>query len=546
MPASGSPVALQHIEKRRAMGDAFRAGRLPAPAPLPEGDIDTQAARLAQAVSAGDEHSTAALVAALSAAGYGIRRADGKIGGAARGGQGMAFDEWQVAAMAKLYGQNYGVPLDRLAGAFVRNVPEFKAAPLASMLVEGIRAGAQAENNLPLRFWAQFIVELGRYSDHPYDLLNPVPPVTVRLDAVQTQLILMRLAGDLAVLEQRGARHSADAGAHFLLASFAEPRRAGSFLVAPEPQAGPPCGSTTDAENLIFDTSATATTTAFGQVTEFLSKNGFGGLGSYANGATRAGLVLTVLKFISTYAALDVKISMDGKLLTRTKNTNAGERRKLTATVRSNTGNWQMINCLRPALNLAGLDFSLPGDGPVANVKVTWNLTEGGGPEGLAAALDTATHLGDLLSGKDHDTGAIVYLDTPDGRPAQGYITFTNTDGQSNISAVGAAQKEDLALKGAVSVFKHATVTVSVQAKPTKLKDATAAASTLGDATANVIMFLNEDLSASHPEDDVLELAKTRLTTKGYGATKPVDANTTLEGKANNRRVEFTKIGVTP
>jgi len=34
-----------------------------------------------------------------------------------------------------------------------------------------------------------------------------------------------------------------------------------------------------------------------------------------------------------------------------------------------------------------------------------------------------------------------------------------------------------------------------------------------------------------------------RLTTKGYGATKPVDVNTTPEGKANNRRVEFTKAG---
>jgi len=33
-----------------------------------------------------------------------------------------------------------------------------------------------------------------------------------------------------------------------------------------------------------------------------------------------------------------------------------------------------------------------------------------------------------------------------------------------------------------------------------------------------------------------------RLTTKGYGVTKPVDVNTTPEGKANNRRVEFTKI----
>jgi OOP family OmpA-OmpF porin len=32
-----------------------------------------------------------------------------------------------------------------------------------------------------------------------------------------------------------------------------------------------------------------------------------------------------------------------------------------------------------------------------------------------------------------------------------------------------------------------------------------------------------------------------RLTTKGYGASKPVGPNDTPEGKANNRRVEFTK-----
>jgi outer membrane protein OmpA-like peptidoglycan-associated protein len=33
-----------------------------------------------------------------------------------------------------------------------------------------------------------------------------------------------------------------------------------------------------------------------------------------------------------------------------------------------------------------------------------------------------------------------------------------------------------------------------------------------------------------------------RLTAKGYGSTKPLDKNDTPEGKANNRRVEFTKI----
>jgi outer membrane protein OmpA-like peptidoglycan-associated protein len=32
------------------------------------------------------------------------------------------------------------------------------------------------------------------------------------------------------------------------------------------------------------------------------------------------------------------------------------------------------------------------------------------------------------------------------------------------------------------------------------------------------------------------------LSTKGFGATKPIDKNDTPEGKANNRRVEFIKI----
>jgi outer membrane protein OmpA-like peptidoglycan-associated protein len=37
-------------------------------------------------------------------------------------------------------------------------------------------------------------------------------------------------------------------------------------------------------------------------------------------------------------------------------------------------------------------------------------------------------------------------------------------------------------------------------------------------------------------------IASSRLTTKGFGDTKPISGNTTPEGKANNRRVEFVRI----
>jgi OmpA-OmpF porin, OOP family len=39
-----------------------------------------------------------------------------------------------------------------------------------------------------------------------------------------------------------------------------------------------------------------------------------------------------------------------------------------------------------------------------------------------------------------------------------------------------------------------------------------------------------------------LGINESRLQTKGWGESKPVDSNTSPEGKANNRRVEFVKI----
>jgi outer membrane protein OmpA-like peptidoglycan-associated protein len=58
----------------------------------------------------------------------------------------------------------------------------------------------------------------------------------------------------------------------------------------------------------------------------------------------------------------------------------------------------------------------------------------------------------------------------------------------------------------------------------------------------------NQDLSEARAQSVVntlirMGIDKTRLSSKGYGESQPIDNNNTPEGKANNRRVEFVKAG---
>ena len=62
-----------------------------------------------------------------------------------------------------------------------------------------------------------------------------------------------------------------------------------------------------------------------------------------------------------------------------------------------------------------------------------------------------------------------------------------------------------------------------------------------GKADAN-LQLSQERADAVKAKLTEMGIDDTRLTTKGFGATKPIDKNDSAEGKANNRRVEFVKI----
>ena len=63
-----------------------------------------------------------------------------------------------------------------------------------------------------------------------------------------------------------------------------------------------------------------------------------------------------------------------------------------------------------------------------------------------------------------------------------------------------------------------------------------------GTADSNMKLSQNRSISVKTYLVGNYKVDDKRLETKGWGQTKPIDANNTTEGKANNRRVELVKL----
>lgn len=428
-----------------------------------------------------DEQSTAALVTAMQMSGFSVHGDDGSLAyESVKPGQGIMIDAWEVAALAKLFGDGMHTRMTDLSNSLATTFRPLKGAPVASLFLDGLRSAAKGDQQA-MRFWADFIAELGRQSDQPYDLLAPdVDAAKINLDAIQVSLILRRLTADLKLQEdsknknkktqlapdrERNAQtrpasydFESEARAHIRDAVWHPGNRA--RLVFVQDGGKLPC-TLSDLEGQILDANAAAAAKGFDKMLEYMAEHGMEGAEKFGAATSVANAMLAIIKLIAAYACMETDITMGGDPpLVRTQSIyQPGEKRTLTATVRENIGKWQALNCTRIALNGMNLDISLPNDGPLAGVKTQWVLTSG--------SMETS---------RGEVTYPIVELVFPDGTPtiqnATGPITDasapkTDADGHTTIDIEGVKQREKLS--SPMPLMKQAAVRFTVAAKPANM-----------------------------------------------------------------------------
>ena len=439
-----------------AMSEAFNEGLLPTPLQAPAENPDDAAVNLAKQIAARDESSTPALITALQLAGFSIRSNNGSITHRpVNSSQGMVFDAWQVAAMAKLYDEHWQLSLDDLSVVLTKCIPELGKLPLNDLFLKGIADSSQGSQ--PLRFWSRLIVELGRNSGERNDLLaKDVDPKAVQLDAIQVSLIMVRVWGDL----RAGVKHVSPKGKaaayHFLRQepfrlepAVYHPRNRVRLLRTFAGDSGGLC-QLNDAGMTENDIFAIATTTEWKSLVGMAEHEG--GMASKIS----AGLLL--LKMLLIYSSLHGDVTIDGSPLVRTKDLDKGETKTLTARVWFELDKWPILNCLRPLLNLGHIDFgNLPNNGAADGVGVSWYLTAGGVDPSV-----TTQNIQKFLAAQD---AASVMFDNGSGHEGETWNTVTDKDGKVTMKVSGRPQKRDLTHFKLATVRKKMSVAIEVKLK---------------------------------------------------------------------------------
>lgn len=494
------------------------------------GDASDAPAMLARRVKAGGDDALAALMGALKASGVAIVGPnDELVMRPAEPWQGLIVKSWEVRLLlaSVLPERTVTMTLAQFTDA-LRAVPELNAPALDTRLVDDLRTLAGGRTS-PKQFWARFIIELGRDAAaiDENDLASAHDVAQLKLNGLQTSLILRRMSLDLQMLGNRGTRSGVPHVAMSLLGSSAA--------------ADQPC-QMTDTQKTILEIASFGTKAAVDGFKVF--DLGFEGLFGYleniglASSGTAAavekfrdatgiaGALLTYAEFIATYAALEVKIDMESAPLTRTKQVRpaSGETKELTATVRLNTGNAQILNCFRIMLNALGLDFKVAQDGPVKGARVGWQPDAGfsqlvesrGGPDQIVRFVGDA--------GSQYQSGGAFTSSNSITNAA------TGPDGRTTVKVEGVGQRVKKS-ENAAKVMKRASVHVDVALQGADLF------SDLQDAAGNAVGGVKALVSLPL---DVLK--RSQWASEGHYSFEVIDwSGTQWSGTVSMTRTEVSK-----
>lgn len=397
-------------------------------------EIDSSITEQAQFLLSGPNQREFLLSNILSSQ-FSIRLANGTFLG--EGGQGLIIDEWNMDVMATALKKGADIRLKdyllawQLAGTAIHgglnnNQENLNPEFLKRFQSDLIRAVQLSEDDhTGIRYLAHLIVALGRESSVPYDLLDANVNLNVSLNAVQYGLLTQRLAAEFWLLGKKYAPQMQKP----VMLKFLE------FDI----KASQPC-TMTDTEGLIMDGVAAGAGMMAPGFLEFLAESKFlsdVGVEKFNKIAGTANIVLNYVKLAWSIAAFKATLKAEKNPLTRTKTKIAGEQTELTAQFTMDGSSAQVVNCLRPALNMVGLDFSLPQGGPLAGSLVEWQI---------------ATRMG-----SQNDVVQTVGVDP--------LHQETDANGRSVITVEGKSQKTDLSHKKLLQVDREVEILASVNLK---------------------------------------------------------------------------------
>lgn len=355
---------------------------------------------------------------------------------------GLAVTAWELTVMAELRAVDRGgMFLADLAEALTGIDSRLEGAPISGLMLKDIQEALRSPDASASR-WAKIIDALSK-ARGDFTLATAIDPSAVVLDGLQIQIMLRRLASEL-IVQSRFTGPDALAktssiidSAHFLRIAASKPNSNCSF---------------SDIEDRIVSSAEKGLKFGFKQLLKYLQSVGVAGAKGALDATGIAQTLADLATFVLSYLFLEVNVNMEeAPPLVRTRErTVDGERKTLVATVRYELGSLTIINCFRLAFANMGFTFSMPQDGPVPGLTVTWK-----GINGFATSKDPIVQFR--------------------GRPDK---TRTDTNGRAIVGIEGLRQKKKKP-DSSTPIEKSATVWVLVQRDSSNLLDAINTAASL-------------------------------------------------------------------